>query len=136
MLALSPKRLTSAACARLPYYRITSTGRLRWCTTWAMRFRADEVMVKFTSRLGFLQYVPLKPIKWDIRLWALADPCTGYFYGFKIYPGQDSTTDDFAAGLGGGAILSLADKLGVLGKGHTIIGRQCFSWGPPLRIVG
>lgn len=87
---------------------------------------ADEIMVKFTGRLAFLQYVPLKPVKWGLKLWALADPHSGYLYAFKVYAGQDSVTDDFAAGLGGGAILALAEKSSVLGKGHTIIADNFF----------
>ncbi|WAR12222.1 PGBD4-like protein [Mya arenaria] len=49
----------------------------------------DESMVKFKGRLGFRQYLPSKPIKWGIKLWALAESTTGYLHRFQIYTGRE-----------------------------------------------
>ena len=38
----------------------------------------DESMVKYKGRLAFQQYMPAKPIKWGIKVWALAESTTGY----------------------------------------------------------
>jgi hypothetical protein len=34
----------------------------------------DEAMIGFSGRLGFKQYVPLKPTKRGIKVWVRADP--------------------------------------------------------------
>jgi len=52
----------------------------------------DESMVKFKGRLGFRQYLPIKPIKWGIKIWALCDSDTGYLHRFNIYTGKETTT--------------------------------------------
>lgn len=88
---------------------------------------ADEIMVKFTGRLSFVQYMPAKPTKWGIKIWALADPTTGYLYHTKVYTGKDATTDDWKAGLGGGAILSMMENTELLGKGHTVVADNFFT---------
>lgn len=35
----------------------------------------DEGMVKYKGRLGFKHYMPLKPVKWGIKVWVLAVSC-------------------------------------------------------------
>ena len=63
--------------------------KMRWFVEYlAERFRTiytpktavsiDESMVKFKGRLSFRQYLPAKPIKWGIKIWALCEPSTGY----------------------------------------------------------
>ena len=37
----------------------------------------DEAMIVFSGRLGFKQYVPLKPTKRGIKVWVKADPYNG-----------------------------------------------------------
>ncbi|KAL8614015.1 hypothetical protein ACOMHN_023250 [Nucella lapillus] len=49
----------------------------------------DEAMVKFTGRCSFLQYVPAKPCKWGIKVWALADCESFYLVDFDIYTGKE-----------------------------------------------
>ena len=48
----------------------------------------DEWMVGFKSRLGFKQYLPLKPIK----LWVLCEAKSGYTLNFSVYCGKESST--------------------------------------------
>ena len=38
----------------------------------------DESMIKFKGRLSFRQYLPNKPIKWGIKVWAMCESKTGY----------------------------------------------------------
>ena len=38
----------------------------------------DKSMVTFKSRLAFHQYMPGKPIKWGVKVWALYESTTGY----------------------------------------------------------
>ena len=49
----------------------------------------DESMVKFKGRLGFRQYMPAKPIKWGIKVWALCESATGYMVRYQIYTGKE-----------------------------------------------
>ena len=48
----------------------------------------DESMIKFKGRLGFRQYMPAKPIKWGIKVWALCEADTGYAYNLQVYTGK------------------------------------------------
>lgn len=53
----------------------------------------DESMVKFKGRLGFRQYLPLKPIKWGIKVWVMADSSTGYCAKFQVYSGREGPAE-------------------------------------------
>ena len=48
----------------------------------------DESMIKFKGRLSFRQYLPSKPIKWGIKMWALCESDTGYAYNMQVYTGK------------------------------------------------
>ena len=48
----------------------------------------DESMVKFKGRLSFRQYLPLKPTKWGIKVWVMAESSTGYVSNFQVYTGR------------------------------------------------
>ncbi|KAK3748585.1 hypothetical protein RRG08_011667 [Elysia crispata] len=50
----------------------------------------DESMVQFKGRLGFRQYLPSKPIKWGIKIWALSESTTGYMSNFQVYTGREA----------------------------------------------
>lgn len=52
-------------------------------------FAVDETMVRFKGRLKFRQYLPMKPIKWGIKVWCLAESQTGYVANFQVYTGKD-----------------------------------------------
>jgi hypothetical protein len=48
-------------------------------------------MIKYTGwALSFIQYMPAKPIKHGIKVFALCCAHTGYLYHFKIYSGKES----------------------------------------------
>ena len=45
-------------------------------------------MVSTKARIPFLQYLPKKPKKFGVKLWALAEALTGYCLRFQIYTGK------------------------------------------------
>ena len=47
----------------------------------------DESMVKFKGRLAFRQYLPMKPVKWGVKVWVMAESKTGYVNNFQVYTG-------------------------------------------------
>ena len=54
----------------------------------------DEGLVKFNGRLSFKQYMPMKPDKFGIKVWLLADADTYYVPRFQIYLGKNRTNSD------------------------------------------
>lgn len=54
-----------------------------------MEVSVDEAMIAYTGRLGFKQYVPLKPTKRGIKVWMRADPNNGYVNQFQVYTGKE-----------------------------------------------
>ena len=63
--------------------------RVRHSTTELPRSILDESMIKFKGRLQFRQYLPSKPIKCGIKVWALAERSTGYLSRCQIYTGKE-----------------------------------------------
>jgi len=49
----------------------------------------DEGLVKFNGRLSFKQYIPMKPDKFGIKVWLLADADTYYVPHFQVYLGKN-----------------------------------------------
>ena len=54
----------------------------------------DEGLVKFNGRLSFKQYMPMKPDKFGIKVWLLADADTYYVPRFQVYLGKNRTNSD------------------------------------------
>jgi hypothetical protein len=73
----------------------------------------DEAMIGFSGRLGFKQYVPLKPTKRGIKVWVRADPHNGYVGDFQVYTGRTDNTPEI--NLGGRVVLDLMQPLLDLG---------------------
>ena len=51
----------------------------------------DEGIVKFNGRLSFKQYMPMKPDKFGIKVWMLADVDNYYVPLFQVYLGKNRT---------------------------------------------
>lgn len=49
----------------------------------------DEQLVPFRGRCPFTQYIPSKPNKYGIKIWALCDSKTYYAYALEIYCGRN-----------------------------------------------
>ena len=55
----------------------------------------DEGMIGYKGRLSFKQYMPAKPTKYGIKLFAICDSVTGYCLKCHIYTGrEDSLSSD------------------------------------------
>ncbi|KAL8589454.1 hypothetical protein ACOMHN_061665 [Nucella lapillus] len=57
----------------------------------------DEAMIKFKGRCGFLQYMPAKPTKWGVKVWALCDADSFYMLNYSVHTGR---INDLPAGSG------------------------------------
>ena len=58
----------------------------------------DEAMVAYTGRLSIKQYLPLKPTKRGIKIWARADPHNGFLNDFQVYTGKANNTVETGLG--------------------------------------
>ena len=53
----------------------------------------DESMIKYMGRyVAFVQFMPNKPIKHGIKVYALCCSRSGVLYNFKVYTGKSGTT--------------------------------------------
>ena len=78
-------------------------------------------MIKFKGRCSFKQYIPLKPIKRDYKVWVRADE-NGYVCQFKIYTGKGK---EKGMGLGESVVEKLCKP--VSNKSYTIFADNFFS---------
>lgn len=76
----------------------------------------DERMLATKARLGFKQYLPLKPTKWGIKLFVLAD-MHGYTWNYFIYEGK--TAEQLTDGLGYWAVMRLLE-IPLLATGYQV----------------
>ncbi|CAG5135619.1 unnamed protein product [Candidula unifasciata] len=53
----------------------------------------DESMIALKGRTNLMQYMPMKPSKWGMKAWALADSKTGYLWNWQLYLGKEDTHD-------------------------------------------
>lgn len=49
----------------------------------------DEQLLPFRGRCPFIQYIPKKPAKYGIKLWALCDSTSYYAWNMQVYTGRD-----------------------------------------------
>ena len=90
----------------------------------ARELSIDEGMIKFKGRLGFVQYMPMKPTKRGIKVWMLASPANGYTHDVDVYCGRnDGMTAEH--GLGYNVVMKLSAAYH--GKGHFIFYDNFFS---------
>ncbi|KAI2647909.1 PiggyBac transposable element-derived protein 4 [Labeo rohita] len=48
----------------------------------------DECLVAFRGRCSFKQYIPSKPAKYGIKIWAACDAKTNYCWNMQVYTGK------------------------------------------------
>ena len=64
------------------------------------RICVNKSMIKYMGRfVSFVQYMPAKPIKHGIKVYALCCSSTGYLYRFEIYTGKGGTADGSPTGV-------------------------------------
>ena len=78
----------------------------------------DEAMVGFKGRVGFKQYLPMKPTKRSYKIWCRADSRNGYLCDFRVYTGKREERPSSDLDLGGEVIRELSESLA--GKGYFI----------------
>ena len=81
----------------------------------------EEAMIGFKGRYFLKQYLPVKPTKWGIKAWGLADSANGYFLKCDIYKGKKEIRQDYL--LGEQVVLQLTENF--WGKWHHFY-RQFF----------
>ena len=58
----------------------------------------DEAMIPFKGRSSLKQYMPKKPVRRGIKVWALADASNGYIANFQVYTGKQGYTTEKGLG--------------------------------------
>ena len=66
-------------------------------------------MIPFKGRSSLKQYMPLKPVKHGIKVWARADSSNGYVSAFQVYVGRQGGTAE--QGLGSKVVKTLCEDL-------------------------
>lgn len=84
----------------------------------------DEAMIGFKGRFCLKQYMPKKPVKWGMKMWAIACSKTGYFLGGKLYLGKKEPKNSDLL-LGEQVVLNLAEPF--FGKNHHVYYDNFFS---------
>ena len=69
----------------------------------------DEAMIPFKGRSSIKQYMPNKPVKRGIKVWAMADARTGFISKFDVYTGKKG--DNVEKGLGSSVVKHLTSHL-------------------------
>jgi hypothetical protein len=65
----------------------------------------DEAMIPFKGRSTLKQYMPLKPVKRGIKVWAMSDAVNGYVSEFQVYTGKKK--DSVERNLGSSVVKTL-----------------------------
>lgn len=71
-------------------------GIVRWggqffkppCHRPELNIPVDEYLVGFRGRCPFKQYIPSKPAKYGIKIWAACDAKTSYCFNMQVYTGK------------------------------------------------
>ena len=69
----------------------------------------DEAMIPFKGRLSIKQYKKVKPTKWGIKVFVLADSRNGYTVHHQIYAGKNSNLSSADLRLCSRVVLELLD---------------------------
>lgn len=82
----------------------------------------DEQMIGFRGRCPFKQYLPKKPTRYGIKVWALCDCTTSFVWKTDVYTGRAPNTKA-ETNQGKRVVLQLTEGL----KGHQVIADNFFS---------
>lgn len=76
----------------------------------------DEMMIGTRCRVLFLQYIPQKPTRFEIKVWVNSEAKTGYVLDFQVYTGVGEK--DRKTTLGHKVVIKLMEQY--QGKGHCL----------------
>ena len=79
----------------------------------------DERLAPYRGRCSFIQYMPMKPAKYGIKLWMCCDAETKYIYNASIYCGKVSSDAAPTKDLGGKVVRDLLEPLLCEGRNIT-----------------
>ena len=82
----------------------------------------DEAMIKYKGRSSLKQYMPMKPVKRGIKVWARADSTNGYISRFQVYTGKENSSE---TGLGNRVVKDLTSD--IHHKNHQVFCDNFFS---------
>jgi hypothetical protein len=93
----------------------------------------DEMLIRYKgSYCPARQYMPMKPYKWGIKVWCLADSSTKFVYNFDIYCGRNQVGTNVPepvqhgeASVAHNVVLKMVE--GLDGKGHVVVTDNYFS---------
>ena len=58
-----------------------------------MRITIDESMVKYNGKsVGFVQYLPAKPIKHGIKIFSVCCSYSAFLLGYDVYVGKENNS--------------------------------------------
>ena len=81
-------------------------------------------MIAFRGRLGFWQYMPVKPTKYRIKVWVFADSRKAFVNEFDVYV-EKPLGKECEIGLGKKVVLKLTRNLS--GKDHPVFSDNYFN---------
>ena len=76
----------------------------------------DETLIKFKGKIHFRQFIPIKPGRFGIKAFMLAESTIGYVLGSKVYTGKEANV--VQKDLGKRAVMSLMELF--LDKGYYV----------------
>ena len=76
----------------------------------------DETLIKFKGKIHFRQFIPIKPGRFGIKAFTLAESTSGYVVGSKIYTGKEANV--VQKDLGKRAVMLLMEPF--LDKGYYV----------------
>lgn len=76
----------------------------------------DECLIPFRGQCAFKQYMPSKPAKYGIKIWAACDSRTSYAWNMQVYTGKPQGGQPEKKNQGMRVVLDLTTGL----QGHTI----------------
>ncbi|XP_067234874.1 piggyBac transposable element-derived protein 4-like [Chanodichthys erythropterus] len=80
-----------------------------------MNVTVDECLIGFRGRCPFKQYMPSKPAKYGLKIWAACDAKSSYSYNMQVYTGKPPGTQH-ERNLGKRVVLELIRDL----EGHIV----------------
>ncbi|XP_039866148.1 piggyBac transposable element-derived protein 4-like [Simochromis diagramma] len=112
-LSRPPRRLDKMA----PFRKVWNmwTHRLEMLFSPDRDLCVDEQLVAFRGRCSFRQYMPKKPAKYGIKIWAACDVKTSYAWRLQVYTGK-AAPDRVEVNQGMRVVLDMTEGL----QGHVV----------------
>ncbi|XP_028437763.1 piggyBac transposable element-derived protein 4-like [Perca flavescens] len=71
----------------------------------------DEQLVAFRGRCSFRQYMPSKPARYGLKVWAACDAESSYVWKMQIYTGKSSSASEKEKNQGARVVMDLTEGL-------------------------